>query len=76
MEENMLLIRDPKTFGFNFDWLKVADDNLKHETEFIIRSNEYSAENKIKNKTEQLLLKCKHGNNIHGHRKQQNEWST
>ena len=29
--------------------------------------------NKIKSKTDQLLLKYKHGNNIHRHRKQQNE---
>ena len=55
---------------------KVVDDNLKHKIEFIIKSNEYLAENKIKNETEQLLLKCKHGNNIHEHRKQQNEWTT
>ena len=44
----MILIRDPKTFCFKFDRLKVADDNLKHETEFIIKSNDYLAENKIK----------------------------
>ena len=55
---------------------KVVDDNLKHKIEFIIKSNEYLAENKIKNETEQLLLKCKHGNNIHEHRKQQNEWAS
>ena len=55
---------------------KDVHENLKHGTEFIIKSNEYLAENKIKNKTEQLLLKYKHGNNIHEHRKLQNEWST
>ena len=44
----MILIRDPKNFCFNFDRLKVVDDNLKHETEFIIKSNGYLAENKIK----------------------------
>ena len=46
---------------------------MKHEIEFIIKSNEYSAENKTKNEIEQLLLKDKHGNNIHKHRKQLNE---
>ena len=51
MEENMIVIRDPKTFCFNFEL----------------------AENKTKNEIEQLLLKCKHGNNIHEHGKKQNE---
>ena len=73
MEENMIVIRDPKTFCFNFDWPKYANENLKHEIEFIIKSNESLAENKIKNETEQLLLKHKHVNNIHEHGKQQNE---
>ena len=67
----MIVVRDPKTFRFNFDWPKDADENLKHEIEFIIKSNESLAENKIKNDTEQLLLKYKHGNNIHEHGKQQ-----
>ena len=44
----MIVIRDPKTFCFNFDWPKDVDENLKHETEFIIKSNESLAENKIK----------------------------
>ena len=47
--------------------------NLKHETEFITKSNESLAENIIKNKTEQLLFKYTHGNDIHEHRKQKNE---
>ena len=63
----MIVIRDSKTFNFNFD------ENLKHENQFIIKSNEYLAENKIKNETEQLLLNYKHGNNIHEHGRQQNE---
>ena len=70
MDENMIVIRDPKTFCFNFDWPKYVDENLTHEIEFIIKSNESLAENKIKNEIEQLLLKYKHGNNIHEHRKQ------
>ena len=64
MEENMIVMRDSKTFCFNSDWPKYVDDNLKHEIEFIIESNEYLAENKVKNEIEQLLLKYKHGNNI------------
>ena len=28
MEENMIVIRDPKTFYFHFDWSKDIDENL------------------------------------------------
>ena len=73
MEENMIVIRDPKIFCFNFDWPKDVDENLKHEIEFIIKSNESLAKNKIKKEIEQLFLKYKYGNNIHEHEKQQNE---
>ena len=73
MEEKMIVIRDPKTFGFNFDQPKDADEYSKHKIEFIIKGNETLAENKIKNEIELLLFKCKHGNNIHKHGKQQNE---
>ena len=73
MEENMIVVRDPKTFCYNFDWPKFAGENLKHEIEFIMKSNESLAENKIKSEIEQLFLKYKHGNNIHEHGKQQNE---
>ena len=55
MEENMIVIRDPKTFCFNFYLPKKVDENLKREIEFIIKRNESLAENKIKNQTEQLL---------------------
>ena len=65
-----------KTFCFNLDWSKDINENLKHDIEFIIKSNESLAENKIKNQIKQLLLKYKHGNNIHEHGKQQNEWVT
>ena len=44
----MVMIIDPKTFYFNFDWPKDVDENLKHEIEFIIKSNKSLAENKIK----------------------------
>ena len=65
----MIVIRDPKTFCFNFDWPKHSDENLKDEIEFIIKSNEYLAENKIKKEIKQLLLKHKHRNNINEHGK-------
>ena len=42
------MIRDPKTFCFNFNWPKDVDENLKHEIEFIIKSNESLLKNKIK----------------------------
>ena len=48
MEENMIVIKDHKKFCFNFDWPKYVDENLKHENELIIKSNEYLAENKKK----------------------------
>ena len=69
----MIVIRQPKNFHFNFDWLKDVDESLKQEIEFIKKSNESVDEKKIKNGIEQLLLKCKHGNDIHEHGKQQNE---
>ena len=31
MEENMIMIRDRKTFYFDFNWPKDVDENLKHE---------------------------------------------
>ena len=46
MEENMIMIRDPKTFCFKFNWLKYVDENLKHEIKLIIKNNESLAENK------------------------------
>ena len=67
------MIRDPKTFCFNFDWTKDVDENLKHETEFMIKCKESLAENKMKNEIEKLFLKYNHGNKIHEHRKQQTE---
>ena len=73
MEESMIVIRDPKTFYFDVDCPEDVDKNFKHEIEFVIRSNESLAQNKIKNKIEKLLSKYKHGNNIHENRKQQNE---
>ena len=43
MEENMIVIRDPKLFCFIFNLPKDVDENLKSEIEFIIKSNEYLA---------------------------------
>ena len=73
IEENMIVIRDPKIFCFNFDWPKYVAENLKHEIEFIIKSNKSLAKNKVKNEIKQLLIKYKHGNNIYEHGRQQNE---
>ena len=39
MEENMIVIRDPRTFYFRSDWPKDFDENLKDEIELIIKSN-------------------------------------
>ena len=41
MEEIMIVIRDPKTFYFDFDWPKDVDENLKQEMEFFIKSNRF-----------------------------------
>ena len=35
----MVVIREPKTFYFDFGLPKDFDKNLKHETEFIMKSN-------------------------------------
>ena len=48
----MVVIKEPKTFSSDFDWPKNADKNFKHEIQFIIKSDESLAENKLKNETE------------------------
>ena len=48
MGKNMVVVREPKTFYFNFDLPKDVDKDLKHEIKFIITSNKSLAENKIK----------------------------
>ena len=65
MEEKMIVIRDPRTICFNFDGPKDVHGNLTLDNEFIIKSNEFLAENKIKNEIRQLLLKYKHVSNTH-----------
>ena len=57
MEENMIVIRDPKTFCLNFDRPKCVNETLKHEIDFIIKSNEFSAENKIKKRDWKIIVK-------------------
>ena len=37
MEENMIVVRDPKNFYFPFDWPKYINQNLKRENKFIIK---------------------------------------
>ena len=69
IDDNKLVeITDPKNFHFYFDLPKVIDRNLKHEVDYIIKQNGFLAEQRIKNKTDRLLSKYKHGNNIHGDR--------
>ena len=65
------MTRDPKTCCFDFDLPKDIDENLKRE--FIIKTNESLPEIVIKNEVEEILLKYKHGNNIHEHGKQKSE---
>ena len=57
MEENIVVMKDPKTFYFYFDWPKDVEKNLKHETEYIIEIYESLVENKIKKEIRQLLLR-------------------
>ena len=73
MEENTVAIRKPETFYFYFDLPRDINKNMKHDIEFIIKSNESLFESKMKNQIEQLLYKYKHGNDTRENRKQQNE---
>ena len=45
----MTVIRDPKTFSFDFDLSKDVDENLKRGIELIIKSNVSVAEMIIQN---------------------------
>ena len=58
------MVRDPKTFCFNFDLPKDGNKNLKREFDFFIKSNESLVEIIIKSEIEHILLKYKHENNI------------
>ena len=44
----MVVIREPKTFHFYFALPKDDDKHLKHEVEFIIKSNKFLAKNKTR----------------------------
>ena len=70
MKENMVVIIDLKNFYFDFDLTKDVDENLKYEIEFIVKSNKYLDENKIKSKIEQVLSKYKHGSECNNEYKQ------
>ena len=50
MKENIVIIRDTKTFYIEILWPKNIDENWKLEIESIIKCNEYLTENTIKNK--------------------------
>ena len=67
---NMFVMKEPKTFHFDFDLHETFSKNLKHEIKLIIIRNESLAEQRIKIEIEGLLYKYKHGNNIHEYRKQ------
>ena len=56
----MIVIKDPKTFRFNFDFPKDVDQNLKREIEFIIKSNECLAGNKIKTEIQKTTKQVNH----------------
>ena len=69
IDDNKLVeITDSKNFHFYFDLPKDIDRNLKHEIDYIIKQNGFLAEQRIKNKTDRLFSKYKHGNYIHGDR--------
>ena len=61
---------DKRSQNCLFYWPEHFDERLKDEIKFIIKNSDSLAESKIKNEIEQLLLKHKHGNNIHEHGKQ------
>ena len=58
----MIVIKDPKTFCFNFDFPKDVDQNLKLEIEFIIKSNECLAGNKRKKEIQKTAKQVNHLN--------------
>ena len=47
MEENVIVIGDAKTFYFDFDCSEDVDENLRHDIELIIKSNESLVESNI-----------------------------
>ena len=55
----MIVIRDTKTFCFNFDLPKDFDENWNRKIEFNRKRNQSLAEIMIKNKIKELLLRLK-----------------
>ena len=69
IEDNQFgLTTEPKFI--HFDLPKEGDNNLKHETVYIIKCNEFLDEHIPKNEIRQFLFKYKHGNIIHEQKKQ------
>ena len=52
---------------YSWEFEAYIHENLKHEIQFIVKSNESLADNKIKNEIEQLLWKSRHGYTIKKH---------
>ena len=67
-DKKLAITVEPKTI--QIDLPKDVGNILKHEIDFIIKQNEFLAEHLIKNEVSRLLLKYKHENDIHKHRKQ------
>ena len=55
MEENMIVMTNPKSFCFNFDWPKDVDETWIIKWD-LLKSNESLVEIVRKNKIEQLML--------------------
>ena len=51
----MVVITDSKSFYFDFDQPKDVVNSLENEIEYVIKSNESLAENKIENEIEQFV---------------------
>ena len=62
-DNNLVIITELKTI--QFDLPKNVGNNLKYETDSIIKYNEILPEHKIKNGISQLLFKYKHRKDIH-----------
>ena len=69
IEDNKLvIITKPKTI--HFDLLKDVGNNLKYESDSLIKHNEFLAEHTLKSKISRLFFQFKHGNDIQEHGKQ------
>ena len=59
----------PEVNATYFDLPEKVDNSLKHQIKFIIIHNELLDKNELKKEISRLLSKCKHGYNMHEHRK-------